>query len=535
MALTLYWAGSTAAAGLNRFNFNYGPNWKVAAWNKPTTQWLASATGPNPGDTIYVGSQFVALSPILYGGYSGGVTSGTWLINGGTAGSASGTTATNSLTYVTIDVSSPGTATGTSYYPFPYFGGGITGDTYNYVVNVMGQDTTDYTGFTASYSSLGLNLKVGYNVAVTTTGRINPFYDIGGTDQNGYPNYSVVNLNFTPSKVVSGGASGPSAGACQTYLYFGVPYYNRNGGGNVTINGGMFNAVSYNDLSSNYGPVSRPLAIQMNRCVVGSSNFNNCDLVIDKSCTFGTLNVNPTDMPYYPIQRNRGFDGKGIIVSGLFDTSTAYNLMGWATPSVTASPYQSGIYMYPQYTTRASDTLYNYTPSVIISTPDDGTTFTSQVLQIISESGLSGAGSSTVKKPWNVQFFGDSVITTMVAQGANISALPGVANNKKVQITNLTLAEFSILDLQRAPNFDNWYFGTISNGTVVGGINFADDTSRIIGSAGVRLYNTQIGISQFDFRNSTYTVDVSANLSPYFGQAGPSIPGLGGAGAGQIG
>jgi hypothetical protein len=58
------------------------------------------------------------------------------------------------------------------------------------------------------------------------------------------------------------------------------------------------------------------------------------------------------------------------------------------------------------------------------------------------------------------------------------------------------------LDLTQAPNFNGWYFGTSTGNSIIGGINFLDDTSIVLGSAGVRLYNTKV-IAGYDFRAAT--------------------------------
>ena len=79
MPNSYYWQGSTGS-DISKYDWNYAPNWKVANWSKPYTQWPASATAPGPNDSAYVGEYFfVARSPLLFGGYSGSVASGTWL------------------------------------------------------------------------------------------------------------------------------------------------------------------------------------------------------------------------------------------------------------------------------------------------------------------------------------------------------------------------------------------------------------------------------------------------------------------------
>jgi hypothetical protein len=61
------------------------------------------------------------------------------------------------------------------------------------------------------------------------------------------------------------------------------------------------------------------------------------------------------------------------------------------------------------------------------------------------------------------------------------------------------MAENSVLDLRYAKQFDNWFFGSLTGDTVAGGINFVDNSCDILGSSGVRLYNTKI-INNYDVR-----------------------------------
>ena len=511
MPNTYYWQGSTGS-DISKYDWNYAPNWKVSVWNKPYTQWPTSATAPGPNDSAYAGEYFVARSPLLFGGYSGSVASGTWL-NGGTGGT--GTTFSSSLNSFSARLATPKSTTGTNYYPFPWFGGGITGDIYYWAANVDGWDSNTFTGITGARANLGLTLKIGYNANIFTTGRINRNFNIGGLDGNGYPNYSVVNLNFVQSKNYNNGGTA----ATQTYLSIGA----GNGGyspisangsevgmGNVTINGGGFQSIGMDNgvsgsISGLSGARKRPIKVNLTNVVASNASVHNGDINVDKSCTFGTFTVKGGANPYYlAMDENTqvpiGYNGQQINLAGTYNSTSAANLLGWAPPSVTSSPFISGVYLYDQYTTVPGNYDYDYTPTILLGNPVDGATFTAQTVAVFNEvAPYSTTTSGNAQRPWRIEFFGDANITSMSTEGTTIAAWAQLDPSKQLNITRLTLAERSVLDLQYAKQFDNWFFGSLTANTVAGGINFADDTCYVMGSAGVRLYNTKI-VNNYDFR-----------------------------------
>jgi len=509
-----YWQGSTAAAGVERYDWNYGPNWKIAVWNKPYTQWATSATAPGPNDIATVGEYFVARSPILYGGYSGGVAGHTasalWL----NAQQTTGTTFNSSLNSLSIRMSTPKSTTGTNYYPYPWLGGGITGDIYNWAVNVHSLNAASLTGVVGERANLGLTLKISSNASIYTTGQINRNFSVGGTDASGYPNYSVVNLKFVQSKNYNNGGTA----ATQSTLFIGA----GNGGysplsaggsevglGNVTINGGGFQSIGIDNgvsgsISGLSGAPIRPFKVNLINVVANNAAVHNGDINVDKSCTFGTFTVKGGANPYYFFNDESkipvGYNGEQINLAGTYNSTSSANLLGWAPPSATSSPFVSGVYLYDQYTTVPGNYNYDYIPTILLGNPDAGVTFTAQTVAVFNEvSPYSTNTSGNAQRPWRIEFFGDANIISMSTEGTTIAAWAQLDPSKQLNISRLILAERSVLDLQYAKQFDNWYFGSLTGDTVAGGINFADDTCLVMGSAGVRLYNTKI-INNFDVR-----------------------------------
>lgn len=509
----LYWQGATAGAGIKRFDFSTPSNWRVRRYGFPTVLWPTSATAPGNNDVVKFGVGFTAQSPCLYGGYSGGVAFGQWrnAISNATYGlGGTGTTQQTSLLQADLYLN-------TSYYPFPYFGGGITGDIYNYCVNILSLDATQITGVTAVYANNGLTLKTRSYVNLSTTGRLSSSYDVGGNDGNGYPNYTVANLNFVQSKAESFGATASTSTVLQigaNVISFGLQetFYDSSvvGFGDVTINNGAFRAIDVNDGISGVAGLSaapaRASKIYFNGVTSGTISTYNCDLQVDQNCTVGSFTVKTGVNPYYASERVSGLDGREIMLAGKFNYDSVVSTVGIIPGITVGNPFTSGVFLYDQFTHRPGNSNYDYEPTILISTPQDGVTFTAQNLLSFTELLPYSGATGNSQRPWVIEFFGDATVGSMSVEGTRVRANRQTPPTKQFNITNLNLAEASILDLKYAPNSDNWFFGAISgsgaSASIQGGINFRDDTSRILGSNGIRLYNTKI-VSNFDVRSGT--------------------------------
>jgi hypothetical protein len=512
MPNTFYWQGSTAGAGIARYDWNYGPNWKIQKAPLPYTLWATSLTAPGVGDTVYIGSPITARSALLFGGYSGGVAGSTgtacWL----NAQQTTGTTFNSSLNSFSASLNTPKSTTGTSVYPFPWLGGGIVADSdiYFWAVNVDGLDSATLTGITGARAELGLTLKVSTGTYLNTTGQLNRNYAVGGVDGNGYPNYSVVNLNMVTSKNFNNGGTA----ACISTLSAlrNDPAFapaSQVGSGNITINGGSFNHILFNDgvsltAAGASAATARPYKVNLNNVVAKQVSVNNGDINVDKSCTFGTFTVKSGSNPYYPSPsedepQGTGYNGQQITLAGTFNSTSASNLLGFAPASV-SGPFVSGVFLYEQYTSVPNNTNYDYIPTILLGSPDNGATFTAQSVAVFNEvAPFSSNSSGNAQRPWKVEFFGDANITAMSVEGTTISTWQDLDASKQVNISTLSMAENSVLDLRYAKQFDNWFFGSLTGDTVAGGINFVDNSCDILGSSGVRLYNTKI-INNYDVR-----------------------------------
>ena len=162
-----YWVGATASAGISRYDFNTPSNWQTAYWNSQATgasfgwAFQTSSYSPGVGDNVFVGTSNVgtlpvAKSPLLFGGVSGNVGYAQWSNSAG----STGTTNTSSLNSITIDIN-------TAKYPFSYFGGGLTGTVYDWVI-LQGLTNSDFSGATGQRAVQPMKLKVSQNYFINT-------------------------------------------------------------------------------------------------------------------------------------------------------------------------------------------------------------------------------------------------------------------------------------------------------------------------------------------------------------------------------
>jgi hypothetical protein len=439
---------------------------------------------------------------------------GGWGANG-TTGTGTGTTAESGTTFASsierfICNLSP------YWYPFPYLGGGITGNIYNWLFSDAIKDTVGLTnpaaistGLDISRSQAGLKLKVRDIVPIYTTGRIDSALASGATTSAGYPNYSVVDIDFVQSR---SGLTGVTGGVCATRLWvMEATSSTAAGNGNVIINDGSFNEVKvFRLLNANGTSTGKAHSVTLNNTVAKTIVTPNCDFNVATDSIVGTLTVLEGYSPYYAVSmKDLVVDNREISFLGKANTPLANSALGYVNTASTSATgaYVSGIYLNRQYTGILADAHYDYIPTVVISSPQGATatapTVTIENIQILA-AGASGAPSnlSTLRR-WNVLFNGNATVTTVANDGGLVSAYPDIRGDASVTIGELQMRNEAVLDLTLAPDFNGWYFGSLSgNNLVIGGINFLDETSTVIGSAGVRLYNTKVAAG-YDFRAGT--------------------------------
>jgi len=503
----LYWQGAISGTGhtsVAAYDFNVASNWKVQRYGTSPNTWATSLTAPGANDTIYVGGPIVARTPLLFGGYTGTMAAGGW---GRDGIGATGTTFTSSLVFANIDLNP-------QYYRFPYLGGGVTGEIYDYLFSDNIKNNAGLTNPAAMGSALdiarsqvGLKLKVSGNMYIRHTGRINPAFASGATTSDGYPNYSVVDIDFVQSRVQQ---TGLTAGICYTSLYLQESTTAADDGlGNVIITDGGFATIANSRFANPNGTATgKAASVTLNNTVVKNVITPNCDFNVAANSTVGTLTVLEGYLPYYAkSKKDLAVDNREITFLGKANTNLANSTLGYlntASTSATGS-FVSGIYLNKQYAGLNTGN-FDYIPTLVIGSPDGATATSTPVtienIQIVA-AGASGAPSnlSTLRR-WNVLFNGNATVTTVANDGGIVSAYEDIRNDATVTVGELQMRNNALLDLTQAPNFNGWYFGTSTGNSIVGGINFLDDTSIVLGSAGVRLYNTKV-IAGYDFRAAT--------------------------------
>ena len=501
----LYWQGAISGTGhtsVAAYDFNVASNWKVQRYGTSPNTWATSLTAPGANDTIYIGEPVVARTPLLFGGYTGTVAVGGWGPNGV---GATGTTFTSSLVYGDLKLNP-------QYYRFPYLGGGVTGEIYDYLFS---QNITNNAGLTnpatigsaldISRSQAGLKLKVSGSMYIRHTGRIDQALASGATTSDGYPNYSVVDIDFVQSRSQQ---TGLTAGICYTTLVMEEATTGSDDGlGNVLINdGGFNNIVNYRFRNSSGTSVGKAASVTLNNTVVRNVTTPNCDFNVAANSTVGTLTVVEGYLPYYAkSKKDLAVDNREITFLGKANTNLANSTLGFINNASTSATgaYVSGIYLNKQYA-GVNTGNFDYIPTVVIGSPEglSSAPVTIENIQIVA-AGASGAPSnlSTLRR-WNVLFNGNATVTTVANDGGVVSAYEDIRDDATVTVGELQMRNLAVLDLTQAPNFNGWYFGTATGNSVIGGINFLDDSGIILGSAGVRLYNTKV-VGGYDFRAAT--------------------------------
>ena len=464
-----YWVGAATAAGISRYDFNTPANWQLAYWSTqatgPSFGWnFTSATAaPGAGDNVFVGVSNVgaipqSLSPCLYGGYSGNSAFGAWMNSGplGAAGSMTGTTATSALQSVSLDIS-------TTKYPFPYFGGGLTGQVLAYAVSGLGITTGgDLTGPTAERAYKPMKLKVASAVDITTG-----------------PSKSVDVQTIKALSFVG------SSNIVNTSAHI-------HGSGTVRMSGGHYSQII------NYGPGY--LSIDGLTC--GTLVTIPQGLYVSPSARFGTVLVNgaytSTAVPIYfggsletsSVLLDLGFTGSvtGSNASSSDSTITINPITNWWTGGgITAAP------------------IFNLGSPGITSSM-----VTCQKVSVQSSLGMTGLDGSQLTAKWNLVIHGGLSASAVELDDAIIKSSPWVDASQQIKIGTLGMQRNAILDFASGGLFDNWQFGSITgsanNVTIAGGVVFRDESPIIKGSAGVRLFNTQVVLgNRFDARTGKIT------------------------------
>jgi hypothetical protein len=587
-----FWQGSTAAAGVARFDWNYGPNWKVSAnvvTNFSTLGNLPSATSaPGPLDYAYIGNVSTptnpvgygldARSPLLYGGCSGTVPIGGSTTTGGSpiwlnaVRGTTGTTFTSSLQSIFIDLGHRKGSNGLTSckYAYPWLGGGIrAGAAYSYGPYIWaiadGMNATDLdaslTGTTGARAADGLNLKVASTIDIFTTGSITgAMPPSNNNDAEG--DYSQVKINLIPSKAQSYSNNSGMA-SCSTKVRLRPDYWgNIYGAGEVKIN--RYRQYGTN----NYGGVpliqtleifgvgtagttaGAPLtwttrnpkahAVSMFGTTVDDTNLDYYykggvilntkiyeigDINFSTGITFGEMQIGTPSfagnvLPYEGGTDPTIGDNNTIgLVAPIFDYVNAASTLGYATTNYSNLLSKSGIKLYQLYgLSNNSYPNYNYTPRIqIIEDRDaivEGNPITAKIPTLIgalsstrtNTNGYRATNLSTI--PWRIEIGAAmSCTAATIASSTVLTSMDygDLSPSAQININTLNMSTNATLDLTSTYNtaVNNWFFGTLTGNSIIGGINFNDATPVIKADPDITFFNTKLAVGIYDNRGST--------------------------------
>ena len=468
---TFYWVGGETAAGLARYDFNTAANWNYKYWDPNTTgssngwKFGGATNAPGHGSIVQVGYSSIyepldpptCKAPLLFGGFSGNVGYGEWA----NALGSTGTTLASSL----LQFVSGSSGSGIANYPFPYLGGGMTGAVYNWAINTQGVSADSFASAIGARAVQPLKLKVSnfIKLAIGTTGQ--PKYvDVRG----------VKSLTTLP-------------GFTAQYV---TTVVDCAGAGGLLLKGGSYKQLAY-------GGSTPTSSLYLSDLTVGLFQSSPSYMLVEGSNRFNTCFIGG---PYMgPVWFGGSFDTAAVLADL---GTTGSSLVDDGTCTITET---------------CTDLVGNYPidslPTIHFGLPTFGST-TSVVMKRLLVSSANcpqqnpnppydwvlGTGPAEENAKWNVMF--DSGVSANYVQllNSDLFASPNIDASATVTVGTMDMGDYSILDFTKNPQFNNWSFGSVTGGQVNGGIVFQDETPKIFGSAGVRLFNTYLLGGRVDAR-----------------------------------
>lgn len=479
-----FWSGQSTT-GISKFDWNTPANWKVVEFVTSGTgqsgfgyQYVTSSYSPGAGDQAYFGvgdessglpNPPTVLSPCLFGGYSGSSTGGSWAgaVVPGTAGSL-----------LNIDARLTRTTSG-NRYPFSFWGNGLSGShILNYLSIVEGISGVESDAALAQYGSAGMAARSRNPVRLKVSSLMT--FD---TDPD-----KLVTVSNVKSLISVQGSTGSTA---STSNYVNTSLILR-GSGSVVVNGGIYSSVADNQSDG---------AIFMTGVTVGSLITSSAsNMTVERNCRFSRVDVLGFRPYKYPIKFAGSLHTPTVLADlGLVGVQTTGSAQGEYDSSISINPVQN-------YWTNQ-----NITPTFIFGSSGLSSGIPSYVKTIRV---LSGEGSTSDSiNTWNLVFGGGASAQSIELNDAVLKASSNIQTDVFVNVGTVLMDTQSIIDLSASPNFNNWNFGSVSGNSIEGGIIFEDDGSRVIGSSGVRLFNTQVVLGnrydgRLDKKNPTPTPSI---------------------------
>jgi len=488
-----YWQGQSIT-GIAKFDWNNRENWKQVEFNSSGTgssfgwRYIDASYSPGPNDAAIFGAisegggalqPLNALSPCLFGGYSGNVAFGSWL----GAAVVDGTTGESSL--ITLSTNLTRSSSGSNRYPFALFGTGLSGDTLNYLFNVegiSGVSDSDLVPWAVAPSNHGFTSGVSGGLAMVARSR-NPLkLKVRDTYMLSHDADKLIKFVGVKSLVDVVGTTGNTKYVRTNLWSFGK--------GTLSISSGVFQNIN------NYGVGS---SLYLNGLTCGTLSTVPTSVFVEPNCKFNRVSV-------------AGQYTNPIWFGGTLDTASVINELGIAglgTTGVNQAELESGIDIQPIYQWWTGGGLQSQ-PYFVFGIP--GPTSQQAVAKRIRVSSVDGgaSGSSTGtaawNSTWNLTFGGGASAATIESTSAIIRVQNAISTATSVNIGTLFMDKSSVLDLASGGEFDNWFFGSLSGNSIQGGIIFRDEDSLVKGSQGIRLFNTQVVLgNRYDVRGGKVT------------------------------
>lgn len=542
-----HWIGATGNS-VNKYDWNDTNNWIVIDSNTISGAPQRASRLPAAGDAVKIGEKYHCFSPLLFGGYTGGTAhnGGFWNITSLTAGVTDGglnafiyktdvmasddqVSISAALLYGSYTTQSPATLFGTfaggnqdfieaielinphakslsvtgaaiysatnslvSRYPFPYLGGGLTGEIIKWA----------YTQHSTSYNAFSTYGNVAYAAANAWVG--------GGLTSVGNP--------------APGTTSMARAENLGLTVRHGTMKFEQ--GDSALGNQKLVNINLIHDHERYSGVVKSTLSVVQpsntsHRYIFNGGTLKNVNLVGDATVEMkGTTAAFVTSDVHTALIGNE-FCSFGALYVNSGSSSSRYNIwpVYWSG-DITGGAWNA-VYRSVASTVPVPAGLNKITfvaPNDPSSTPTNSaagapsTDFLSPYIGLGKYQGGTGgsAGYTTIPTidvnsradgqiPYQVQFIGSVQVGSMNMYGGKISpsVLATVGDPNEVIIGTVNLANGAEFDFTTNPDFDNMFIGGITgtgNATfrLIGGINVLDDTCLIRPSAGIRMVNTKI-------------------------------------------
>lgn len=539
------------AEHIDQYCWNIPGNWKLWGIQNGQWRWLDTYEYPQPGDHVVVGSDQAsyatnlfggwthAKSPLLWGGYTGNVALGSWFKTGATGNSWSGTTLTSSIQSFTFREGYSSQRPGA--YEFPYLGGGLTGDVLAWVAR---RDNLPTDVYTAQYSNTGRDPQAGLVLKVSRTVDLKTFKDplyynteLTDPSQINASNRMIIDLKFVKSMTQTGscGANtatvntslvynnhgnmvGVSSASDPDYGHIGYPSYPRTPG--LRIDGGCFLEMLIQPYqiafpSPSIGPAYEQVGdygVVIKNCFIDNLEFQKKQALYLYGCTLSQMNI--TQYAWKNLSPGGISYDTQIPVEIVSDFNTQAVWQSLYGSTLSSSSTEPGTITLSEIPVRFYNGYNIVTPPAVVGTIEERSPVVRQQV-IIGD--RSGAKTISVPKidvltpsgafhymPWGVEFAG-TVTNTLIENNAGIVySHQDMDETKYVSIGQINLKNYGILDFSKNQrNFDDWRFGGLSGGSVIGGILFTDETSKVVGSYGVRLWNTQIKGKIYDSRSGS--------------------------------